>query len=97
LALARALIGQPRALLLDEPFSGLDGASTEHVFDLLRAVKSSGCGIVLVTHDLSQAADLADRFVILARGQVRARIDEPLGIEPLRRRMAEVVEARGTA
>lgn len=94
LALARALIGSPRALLLDEPFSGLDGPSTAHVYDLIRSALTSGSAIVLVTHDLSQAADLADRFRILRAGQVAAAIDHALDAETLRRRMAEVIETR---
>jgi len=94
LALARALIGRPRALLLDEPFSGLDGPSTEHVFELIHAVKAQGTALILVTHDISQAAELSDRFLILRAGQVRARIDHRLETEALRRQMAEVVEMR---
>lgn len=94
LALGRALIGRPRALLLDEPFSGLDGASTEHVFDIIRATKSGGTAIILVTHDLSQAAELSDRTMILRAGQVRDRIETPIDADSLRRRMADVVEMR---
>jgi len=94
LALARALVGQPRALLLDEPFSGLDGPSTEHVFEIIDSVKAAGTAILLVTHDLSQAAELSDRIRILRAGQVRARIDEKIDAETLRRQMAEVVEMK---
>jgi ABC-type multidrug transport system ATPase subunit len=94
LALARALIGRPRALLLDEPFSGLDGPSTEHVFEIIRAIKAEGTALILVTHDISQAAELSDRFLILRAGQVRARVEHPLETEALRRQMADVVEVR---
>lgn len=65
-SLARALISRPELLLLDEPFGALDVATRAEMTDLvLRAHADLGCTIVLVTHDLADAARLADRVVVV--------------------------------
>jgi iron complex transport system ATP-binding protein len=75
--LARALAQEPRLLLLDEPTSHLDLRSQAEVVDLLRAVnRERGTTIVVVTHDLGLAAELADRLVLLDEGRV-ARAGPP--------------------
>jgi iron complex transport system ATP-binding protein len=75
--LARALAQEPQLLLLDEPTSHLDLRGQVEVVELLRAVnRERGTTIVLVTHDLALAADVADRLVLLAEGRV-ARVGPP--------------------
>jgi len=69
-AIAGALAMDPDHLVLDEPFTGLDAPARESVVAQLRSLKESGTGVVLVTHDLRDAFDLADRIVALADGQV---------------------------
>jgi biotin transport system ATP-binding protein len=69
-AIAGALAMEPDHLVLDEPFTGLDAPARESVVERLRALHESGTGIVLVTHDLRDAFDLADRIVALADGRV---------------------------
>jgi len=70
-ALARALGSRPAALLLDEPFSALDGASRETLGDLLIELqRENGIPFVHVTHDLSQALRLGTELVLLDRGRV---------------------------
>lgn len=65
-SLARALISRPELLLLDEPFGALDVATSAEMIDLvLRAHTELGCTVVLVTHDLADAARLADRVVVV--------------------------------
>ncbi|NHN60633.1 MULTISPECIES: energy-coupling factor ABC transporter ATP-binding protein [Halorussus] len=71
-AIAGALAMEPDHLVLDEPFTGLDAPARESVVDQLRALGESGTGVVLVTHDLRDAVDLADRVVALADGRVAA-------------------------
>ena len=70
-ALARALAGEPRILLLDEPFAGLDAVLR---FRLLEAVAEArarlGIAAVLVTHDQAEALGAADRVVVMDRGRV---------------------------
>jgi len=72
-ALARALAMQPDALLLDEPFSGLDPHLRRSMEEDLRAVLASYTGaIVLVTHDRSEAFRMCDELLVLSDGAVAA-------------------------
>ena len=64
-ALARALIHQPPVLLLDEPTSGLDPASARHVRDLISGLRNQGRAVLVSTHNLAEAEELADRIAIL--------------------------------
>ncbi len=70
LALERALLHDPRLLLLDEPFTGLDDASTHALLDRLREFRASGRIIVLATHDLDVADGIVDRVGILRNGRL---------------------------
>lgn len=70
LAIARAMIHQPRILFLDEPFTGLDQHAATMLAGWLRRLRSEERTILLVTHDLEQGLALADRIVILVRGRV---------------------------
>lgn len=69
LCIARALAVRPDVLLLDEPCSALDVASTSAVEDVLRSVASS-CAIVIVTHNLAQARRIADDVACMSAGEV---------------------------
>jgi iron(III) transport system ATP-binding protein len=70
-ALARALAPEPRLLLLDEPFSGLDTQLREQVRDdALRVVKASGAATVLVTHEPEEAMFMADRIAVMRAGRI---------------------------
>ena len=70
LALARALIGAPKLLFLDEPCAALDGRAMREIEDILINAKSSGTRLIMSTHDMGQARRLADEVVFLLRGQV---------------------------
>lgn len=72
LALAIVLTGRPPLLLLDEPTRGLDYAAKARLVDVLRALAAEGHAIVLATHDVELAAELARRVVILAEGEIVA-------------------------
>ncbi|MFJ9961325.1 ABC transporter ATP-binding protein [Streptomyces avermitilis] len=72
LALAVVLTARPPLLLLDEPTRGLDYAAKGRLVTLLRALAADGHAIVLATHDVELAAELAHRVVILATGEVVA-------------------------
>ena len=67
-ALARSLLHDPDILFLDEPFTGLDPAAAAALETSLRARRTEGSVIVLVTHDLRRALSLADRLVVLRGG-----------------------------
>ncbi|MFF8611902.1 ABC transporter ATP-binding protein [Streptomyces sp. NPDC015350] len=72
LALAVVLTARPPLLLLDEPTRGLDYAAKARLVGVLRALAAEGHAIVLATHDVELAAELAHRVVILADGEVVA-------------------------
>lgn len=70
LSIARALITSPRLLILDEPLSGLDLKSQEVISGILEQEKMRCGGGLMVTHDLSAAAAIADRAIVLNEGIV---------------------------
>ncbi len=70
--IARALAGEPDWLLADEPLTGLDPGHQFDACDLLRAAAAEGGGVVVTLHDLSLAARVADRVLVLAGGRVAA-------------------------
>ncbi|WP_416838375.1 energy-coupling factor ABC transporter ATP-binding protein [Haloferax sp. DFSO52] len=70
LAIAGALAMDPDHLVLDEPFTGLDEPSRQSVLSRLRELRASGTSLVVVTHDLRDVTELADRVVVLASGRV---------------------------
>ncbi|MFF8091807.1 ABC transporter ATP-binding protein [Streptomyces sp. NPDC016675] len=72
LALAVVLTARPPLLLLDEPTRGLDYAAKARLAGVLRGLAAEGHAIVLATHDVELAAELADRVVLLAEGEVIA-------------------------
>ncbi len=94
LGLARALIGRPSLVLLDEPFTGLDRASTERVVERVKALVGEGAMVLMISHELATAAELADEVVILFRGQVAARHEGRTTPDALRALYAEHAEAR---
>lgn len=72
LALERTLLHDPRLVLLDEPFTGLDDASTETLIARLRDLASNGAMVVLATHDLDVVESLLDRAAIFVGGRLTA-------------------------
>ncbi len=72
LALERALLHQPRLVLLDEPFTGLDDTSVAALVERLRELRNSGRIIVVVTHDLDVAEQLLDKVAVLEDGRLAA-------------------------
>lgn len=72
LELARALVGRPRLLLLDEPLAGLSGLDVQEFSALVRMLREQGLCIVVIEHTMSAMVGLVDRFVVLAEGAVIA-------------------------
>ncbi|WP_448071775.1 ABC transporter ATP-binding protein [Georgenia yuyongxinii] len=109
LALAGAIVGRPQLVFLDEPSAGLDPQARLAVWDLLRELRAAGTSLVLTTHLMHEAEELADHVVIIDAGQViaqgtpaeltggsRVRID-PLGTppEPVAADLRERLAGRG--
>ncbi|MBN8480609.1 MAG: ABC transporter ATP-binding protein [Xanthomonadales bacterium] len=69
---ALALCGRPRLLFLDEPTTGLDIEARQGLWKAIRELVADGCGVLLTTHYLEEAESLADRVVVLNRGEVVA-------------------------
>ena len=69
-AIARALCMEPRALLFDEPTSALDPELEQEVIRVIKALADEGRTMILVTHDMKLAADVADHVIFLHRGRV---------------------------
>jgi heme ABC exporter ATP-binding subunit CcmA len=72
LALERALLHAPRLVLLDEPFTGLDDASTHALLERLRHLRAGGTIVLLTTHDLDVVDGLLDVVVVLRGGRLVA-------------------------
>jgi ABC-2 type transport system ATP-binding protein len=73
LDLALALLGDPEVLFLDEPTTGLDAEGRRETWDLVRALRDGGTTVLLTTHYLEEAEELADRLAILHEGRIAAR------------------------
>lgn len=69
-AIAAVFAAGPRVLVLDEPSAGLDGHSRALVHRQLRSLATTGTALVVITHDPQEAADLADRLIVLAHGRI---------------------------
>jgi lipooligosaccharide transport system ATP-binding protein len=79
LTIARSLINRPEVLLLDEPTTGLDPQARHVVWDRLFRLKQQGVTLVLTTHYMDEAEQLADRLVVMDKGVIVAE-GSPLGL-----------------
>ncbi|MFD9908806.1 ABC transporter ATP-binding protein [Streptomyces sp. NPDC059063] len=84
LDLAMALIGDPDVLFLDEPTTGLDVEGRRETWELVRALRDNGTTVLLTTHYLEEAEQLADRLAILHEGRIAAagRVADVVAAQP---------------
>jgi energy-coupling factor transport system ATP-binding protein len=71
-AIAGVLAMAPEVLVLDEPTAGLDPAAREDLLGVVRSLREGGTSVVMVSHDLDEVAEVADRVCVLEEGEVRA-------------------------
>lgn len=74
LSIGRAILHDPQVLLFDEPYTGLDQDACAMLDEILRTVAGQGRTIVMTSHDLARAEDLATRFDVLSRGRIVASV-----------------------
>ncbi len=94
-AIARALVHDPAVVLLDEPTSGLDPASARHVRDLIGRLRADGRCVLVSTHNLAEAEELADRIAILNTRLIAC--DTPRRLREQRRGGRLVIDVDGDA
>ncbi len=93
LSIARALVHDPELILLDEPFTGLDRRSARRLTTRLSALRDEGRTLVLITHDLDQAGELADTAQVMIRGNfVRSLAGDELESHSLEAAYVEALE-----
>src|SRR6185295_3520549 len=78
-ALAGALVHDPRLIILDEPLTGLDALSARHVKGLLQERVRAGCTVIMTTHILEVAERMADRIGVIAQGKLLAELRQQNG------------------
>jgi heme ABC exporter ATP-binding subunit CcmA len=76
MSLARALLNDPKVLLLDEPFSNVDARSAREMVELLKRLRDQGKTVFVVTHQASLLEGVADEFVWMEAGQIVKRTRE---------------------
>ncbi|MEV7271728.1 ABC transporter ATP-binding protein [Streptomyces bacillaris] len=69
-SVARALVTEPRIVILDEPVSALDSANRVQVLETLKELRASGVALVFISHDLGSVAGTADRITVLHQGEL---------------------------
>jgi ABC-type sugar transport system ATPase subunit len=70
LAIGRAISQQGRVILMDEPTAALGVRESRKVLDLIRHLKSTGVGVVVISHNLRHVFTVADRILVMRRGRV---------------------------
>jgi len=82
-SVARALVTEPKLIMLDEPVSALDSSNRVQVLEILKGLREAGVGLVFISHDLGSVAGLTDRIAVLYQGELvevgptRSIINEP--------------------
>jgi D-xylose transport system ATP-binding protein len=74
-AIARSLLGEPKVVLLDEPTAALGVRQTAQVLALIKRLRDNGHGVVVISHNLADVFEVADRIVVLRLGRLAATFD----------------------
>jgi D-xylose transport system ATP-binding protein len=68
-AIARSMLGEPKVVILDEPTAALGVAQTRQVLDLILRLKERGLGVVIISHNILDVFEVADRIIVLRLGR----------------------------
>lgn len=71
LTIARSLVTEPKLLMLDEPFSGVDPIAVSEIQDIIRMLRSAGLAILITDHNVRETLNIVDRAYLIYEGQVR--------------------------
>jgi ABC-2 type transport system ATP-binding protein len=98
LLIAKALSHEPRLLFLDEPTAGVDVTLRSSMWDLVRALRASGVTIILTTHYIDEAEQMADRIGVISKGEIilveeKAELMRKLGRKQLTLQLAQPLTA----
>jgi D-xylose transport system ATP-binding protein len=74
-AITRSLLGEPKVMLLDEPTAALGIVQTREILNLIERLKERGLGVVVISHNLANVFEVADRIVVLRLGRAVASLD----------------------
>ena len=74
-AVARSLLGEPKVVLLDEPTAALGVAQTAQVLELIQRLRERGLGVVVISHNLADVFEVADRIFVLRLGRPAGEFD----------------------
>lgn len=88
LIIARALLNEPKILILDEPTTGLDPQARHLIWDKIRSLQKQGVTVILTTHYMDEAAQLCDRIIIMDHGKI---IEEGKPTDLIRKHVGEEV------
>jgi ABC-2 type transport system ATP-binding protein len=96
--IAKALVHEPKILFLDEPSAGVDVELRRDMWNMVRALRASGVTIILTTHYIEEAEEMADRIGIINRGELilvedKAQLVRKLGRKELRLHLAERLDS----
>jgi lipopolysaccharide export system ATP-binding protein len=86
--IARALANEPRFILLDEPFAGIDPIAVEEIMRIVRALKERGIGVLITDHNVHETLSITDRSYLLFEGKIlKAGSAESLANDPEARKL----------
>jgi ABC-2 type transport system ATP-binding protein len=96
--IAKALAHEPQVLFLDEPTAGVDVELRKDMWQVIRGLKESGCTIILTTHYIEEAEDMADRVGVISKGDIilveqKAELMRKLGRKRLTLQMQQKLDA----
>lgn len=90
--LAKALATEPRIIILDEPTRGIDARARQDVYRIIRELAADGVGIVVISSEVGEIAEISDRIMIMKRGRLR---ELPPGIRGVEQISAAAFDANG--